>query len=257
MKRLPFHSVILDPFTVLSLELTDDSLSRLLPIGKVLGLSSDKLYDHVIQQKVALLQRQIKTKTQSTFQHLQLSFNDFRHLLSKIKDHQQAISLCVYVGGNFPRGEGRIAAYRLASTISQKWITSLEKNGGSELEKAQTGAAKVKGMLNVAETEFALQTHGLQVYDKFVPKPSILLMQLLTLTSSHSLLAPDVYHFLAKDIAERSGVDLDKLKLMMLQVGYFNSSDGYPMEMKRFLIFKSRKEYSFCCTKGLSGGLIT
>jgi hypothetical protein len=225
MKRLPFHSVILDPFAVLSLELNDSTLPRLLPVGKVLDIPSDKFYEHVIQRKVTLLQNQIKTKSQSLSKLGYISFNDFRPLLTKIKDFQQAISLSVFVGGNFPRGEDRIAAYRISLSFSQKWIASLATDTSSMIEKAQTGAAKVKGLLNVAETEHVLQTHGLQIFDKYVPKPSMLLMKLLTLNPSNPPLSADIYHSIASEIAERSSIDIEKVKLMLLQ-RWLSDNDG-------------------------------
>lgn len=54
-KRLPFHAVIENPFTILSMELTDATLPRLLPLGKVLDVSSDKFYEAIVHQKVNVL----------------------------------------------------------------------------------------------------------------------------------------------------------------------------------------------------------
>jgi hypothetical protein len=241
------------PFEVLAHELTDSSLSRILPIGKVLGVSADRFYEHLIQKKVSQLQGQMKSAndSSSTFSHI--SFLEFRPLLLKIKDFQQAMSLCVFVGGNFPRGEDRISAYRLAMSFSQKWIASLGNEEGPEMEKAKTGGMKVKNLLNVAETEYSLQVHGLQILDKYVPKPSVLLMQLLTLNDTYPALSADIFHSIAIDVAQRSGVELDKLKLMILQVRFLNSSVGFPIQIPPKIVFLFRIARYFCFMESWNG----
>jgi hypothetical protein len=221
MKRLPFHKVMENPFEVLEQELSDSALPRILPIGKALGEPADRFHEHLIKKKVAQLQNQMKVAKDTFSRAASISFLEFKPLLLKIKDFQQAMSLCVFVGGHFPRGEDRIAAYRLALAFSQKWITSLGNEECVEMEKAKTGGTKVKNLLNVAETEYSLQVHGLQMLDKYVPKPSVLLMHLLTMNSAYPQLSADIFHSIATEVAQRASVDLDKLKLMLLQVGSF------------------------------------
>jgi hypothetical protein len=72
-------------------------------------------------------------------------------------------------------------------------------------------------MLNVAETEHALRLYGLEMLDKYVPKPSQLLTHLLTLDESYPHMSWDTYHSIANEIAKRYGLDLDNIKLLLLR----------------------------------------
>lgn len=114
-----------------------------------------------------------------------ISFYDFKPWISKIKNYELAVRGTVFVAGNFPRGEDRIAAYKLGLTFAQRWVNSLlQLDNRVELEKAQTGSSKIKSLLCISETEHTLQQHGLTVLDKYVTKPNLLIAKLLTLNNS-------------------------------------------------------------------------
>lgn len=140
-------------------------------------------------------------------------------MLLKIKDFETAVKSAVYVAGNFPRGEDRIAAYRVALSTAERWTSFLKKQKEKNtLEKAMTGCSKIKSLLGVAQTEFALEANGLKKLDPLVPNPNQLITELLTFKSDFAEIAPAVLHGIATGVASRASIDLDKFKLLLLQV---------------------------------------
>ncbi|KAJ3321537.1 hypothetical protein HDV06_004073 [Boothiomyces sp. JEL0866] len=221
--RLPFHQILSDPYEILSAEITESTISKLIPLTQVLELTTDKFYEALINQKIQKLQSEHKQYIALEEYELRaisrdITFNDFKPLLSKIVDSELLVKTTVYVAGNFPRGEDRIAAYKSASYFAEKWVKSLQSNKDSvTLEMAMTGVSKIKNMLSIAETENSLQLYGLQLYDKLVTKPNSLIAQLLTHEENRPSLEVSTFHKLAEEVAKRNNIDLEKLKLMLLQ----------------------------------------
>ncbi|KAJ3262603.1 Kinetochore-associated protein 1 [Boothiomyces macroporosus] len=222
-KRMPFHLILSDPSKILALEITESTIAKLIPLTQVLELTTDKFYEALINQKIQKLQLELKQYLSLEEYELRaisrdITFSDFKPLLSKIVDSELLVRTTVYVAGNFPRGEDRIAAYKTALQYAEKWVKSLQADNETEtLEMAMTGASKIKNMLSIAETENSLQLYGLQMYDKLVTKPNSLIAQLLTHEHTRPTLEVSTYHKLAEEIARRNSIDLEKLKLMLLQ----------------------------------------
>ncbi|KAJ3272099.1 Kinetochore-associated protein 1 [Terramyces sp. JEL0728] len=222
-ERLPFHQIMIDPIKVLSVEITESTISRLIPLTQVLELSTDKFYEALINQKIQKLQLELEQYQNLEEYELRLigrdiTFNDFKALVTKIADYELLVRTTVYIAGNFPRGEDRIAAYRLGLQFADKWVHSLQGDKETAtLEMAQTGVSKIKNMLAIAETENSLQIYGLQIYDKLVTKPNSLIAQLLTHENNRPKLEVETFHTLAEEVAKRNNIDLEKLKLMLLQ----------------------------------------
>ncbi|KAJ3313839.1 Kinetochore-associated protein 1 [Boothiomyces sp. JEL0838] len=222
-KRMPFHLILSDSSKILALEITESTIAKLIPLTQVLELTTDKFYEALINQKIQKLQLELKQYLSLEEYELRaisrdITFSDFKPLLSKIVDSELLVRTTVYVAGNFPRGEDRIAAYKTALQYAEKWVKSLQADNETEtLEMAMTGASKIKNMLSIAETENSLQLYGLQMYDKLVTKPNSLIAQLLTHEHTRPTLEVSTYHKLAEEIAKRNSIDLEKLKLMLLQ----------------------------------------
>ena len=74
-------------------------------------------------------------------------------------------------------------------------------------------------MLRTSETEHALQINGLAELDYYAPKPLTLIKMLLTKNSAYP---PDIsietFHNIAKETSLRCNIDLNKTKLLMLNV---------------------------------------
>ena len=217
LKRLPFHQLVKDPIVILSPEITDQSLPRLLPLSQVMSLSPDFFYESIVQKKVVIL-KSVKCHAVDDSSPLKIiRFAEFKPWLSKIKDYELALRTTVFVAGNFPRGEDRISAYQLALLFAERWQKSLKDDDDPKLlEMAATGCTKIRSLHGVSVTEFSLQANGLQDLDHLVTDSSSLLTELLTLNAKFNV-SPDVIHEIVSGLAERNGVDLDKFKLMLMQ----------------------------------------
>ncbi len=204
-------------------EISESTLPRLIPLAPLLNLESDQYYEAIIKKKVEILQK-VRSKA-IDYSSNAISFNDFKPVILKMKDFEAALKITVYVAGSFPRGEDRISAYRLALSINERWIASLQKMKEVKLiEKAKTGCLKIKSMLGIAQTEFALQQNGLSILDEFVVNPILLLTQLLTINSDLEA-SPAIIHEIATGVATRANIDLDKFKLVLLQKWLTNDND--------------------------------
>ncbi|KAJ3000086.1 hypothetical protein HDV02_000734 [Globomyces sp. JEL0801] len=184
-KRLPFHLLLKNPVEILNMELDESMINRLLPLARVLNYPTEKVYESLIHKSIEVLvcvfpvnRQKIQLNSKSS---VVLSFSSFKPWINKLNDYELAIRTTVFVAGNYPRGEDRILAYKLALEFAERWRNSLQQQENSaSLEKARTGWKNVKSLLSIAETEHMLQTHNLQQLDKYVTKPYQLVSQLLT-----------------------------------------------------------------------------
>ena len=156
----------------------------------------------------------------------------------------------VFVAGHFPRGSDRIAAYKLAQTFSAKWISSLKTSDQESRDKAETGSKKIETLLQTSEIELLLEENGLKDFDKYATKPTILISQLLSRKPATGI-APGVYHSVAEELATRFKIDLEKLKLMILQRLLMSEDKFVIRKLTRMMISNSRY-YSYYMVK-LSG----
>lgn len=143
-----------------------------------MSLSADKFYEAIVHKKAAFLKEMKSTGMQARA----MTFSEFKPILSKIKDYELALRSTVFIAGNFPRGEDRISAYRLALMFAERWLQSLEREEDEQIkERAKTGCIKIKSYLIISQTESALQDSGMQSLDHLVTQPTLLLTELLTL----------------------------------------------------------------------------
>jgi hypothetical protein len=118
MNRIQFHQLVADPWKTLSKEITTDSILFLLPLANIMDLSADQFYITVINQMVELL-----TKSNGNGS---VKFADFKKWINKLQTFELAVQTSVFVAGRFPCGEDRIAAYKVAYLLAEKW--SLQKS---------------------------------------------------------------------------------------------------------------------------------
>lgn len=229
---------------VLAAEISESTLPRLMPLAPLLNLEADQYYQAIIQRKVEILQK-IRGKT-IDFAFYAISFADFKLVILKITDFENALKITVYVAGAFPRGEDRIAAYRMALSINERWIASLTKlKDVKSVEKAKTGCIKIKAMLGIAQTEFSLQQNGLSELDEFVVNPNALLTRLLTLNPEFHVSA-SIIHEIATGVATRANIDLDKFKLVLLQKWLTKEEDNQsfiPVADRVIFLFHGKFEW--------------
>lgn len=100
--------------------------------------------------------------------------------------------------------------------MSSKWTSSLNSQDTETSEKAETGSKKIELLLQTSEIELILEDNGLKEFDKYATKPTILISQLLS-KKPNPAVSIDVYHSVAQDLSEKFKIDLEKLKLMILQ----------------------------------------
>nr|KAJ3420214.1 Kinetochore-associated protein 1 [Polyrhizophydium stewartii] len=166
-KRLPFHMLLSDPWAVLAAEISEESLPKLVPICYILGLSADTLHLRLVDSKIKTLQKELAHGSHEAVATRGIKSSDFRSLLSKIKDNEKAVSTSVLVGGVFPCGVDRIALYRLALQLAERWLSSSKSDlaQADTAAKAETTIVRLKKMI-VQEAERVLQNEILFVFER-------------------------------------------------------------------------------------------
>lgn len=137
--------------------------------------------------------------------------------------------VAVYVGGTFPSGEDRIAAYRMAEQISEKWVQSLKKIKATDeenmgLSRAKTINARILELLSQTKIEFLLRQNKLDSLIDYASNPSDLIGRLYSAFSSIAHLSGNLFSNQAvmcseivECIARQYKLDLERLKHKLLQ----------------------------------------
>ena len=130
-KRLPYHQLMSNSWKILSPEISEQSLSRLIPLAHILDINPDKFYITIVQNHVSHLASPKKDLKYSECA-ITSKFSFFKPMLSKLKDNEVAVQTTVYIAGHFPCGSERVAAYRLALLFAEKWQQSCISTSNSE-----------------------------------------------------------------------------------------------------------------------------
>ncbi|KAJ8323671.1 hypothetical protein O5D80_007560 [Batrachochytrium dendrobatidis] len=216
-KRLPFHMLIKDPWTVLAPEICDVSLARLVPVCYVLDLDPDKLHLTLISSKIALL-KSLSSSDQDTVSVLGIKCADFRSLVSKIRDSEQAVTTAVLVGGSYPCGTDRIAMYKLAIHLAERWLLATKSDSSAEetTNKVEVTIARLKKMAVQAETEVQLRTNKLTEFLSMAHSPLDLCVALYKHGATMSAAPKCDIHDVIEKIAKRSLLKLDDIQMLVL-----------------------------------------
>ncbi|KAJ3287176.1 hypothetical protein HK104_008726 [Borealophlyctis nickersoniae] len=141
---------------ILKAELNEDSLGRLLPLHIPLNalhiqVNSDNMHALVLEN-ICFAMKQQNTANESELDRTQSAckpFTEIKPLILRIKNEELAVRQAVAVGGQYPIGPERLAAYRFA-------LPYLEK-----LPESDVSRNRLKQMLIAGEIEAQLESMGL------------------------------------------------------------------------------------------------
>ncbi|KAL2913082.1 hypothetical protein HK105_207427 [Polyrhizophydium stewartii] len=217
-KRLPFHMLLSDPWAVLAAEISEESLPKLVPICYILGLSADTLHLRLVDSKIKTLQKELAHGSHEAVATRGIKSSDFRSLLSKIKDNEKAVSTSVLVGGVFPCGVDRIALYRLALQLAERWLSSSKSDlaQADTAAKAETTIVRLKKMIVQVETEHQLRSNRLASFVQFASSPLDLCMHLYKHGAASPAAQTCNIHDVIETIAKRSSIKVEDIQRSLL-----------------------------------------
>ncbi|RUS30176.1 rough deal protein C-terminal region-domain-containing protein [Jimgerdemannia flammicorona] len=238
MRRLPFHSIIEAPWSVLRPELVEKSIPQLLPLTLPLDMHTDKFYVTVVDN----LMIQMKSSMEDTLHERsggehdnpsspdattgKIKFADFKGLILKIRDIEIAISIVKYVADAFPCGVDKVLALKTAMHMAEKWHQKISTGAPDEsgdnqvtLERASVALGRLRDFLARTETEHQLRSHNLIEFVELIPQWPELICQLYLKKSEKTLVNKDAVdlHAITNDIAKRHGLDIEKIRQYLLR----------------------------------------
>lgn len=191
------------------------TLPRLIPLAQVLNLAVDQFYVAIINQTADKLQKSDCRTTESG----QITFLDFRSWIAKLKGHETAVQTAVFVAGRFSCGPDRISAYKMAESLSERWVNSFGSDHDSEIyDKAVTTLGRISHLLNQTETEFQLNSLGISDLGDYSARPAELIVQIYARYRKLATLSASKCSELVANLGKRYGLDIDKIKNAILQV---------------------------------------
>ncbi|KAK9768761.1 hypothetical protein K7432_000363 [Basidiobolus ranarum] len=224
LRRVPFHTIIEEPWKILKYELTEETIPKLLPLTLPLGIHPDQFYGSVIDNLLAKLKlAKGDGESEPTETCTKLKFSDFKGLILKIRDTELAISSAKYVADGFFCGVDKIQALKTAVHLSEKWLQKINSGAENEEtkileERASVALGRLKDSLARTETEHQLRSVKFTNFLHLVPQPLELICQLYAQQSEEALVnkeSIDIHH-LTSEIATRHSLDIDKVRQYLL-----------------------------------------
>eukprot|EP00050_Salpingoeca_kvevrii_P009112 m.307220 g.307220 ORF g.307220 m.307220 type:complete len:2402 (-) comp19836_c0_seq1:32-7237(-) len=220
LTRLPFHQLVIgDPWKILRAELSLNTVAKLLPVARLLNLSPDDFHVVVVEK---LMDDQAKAST--TTDSLQaVDFEQMRPILERIANPEVAIMTAKMVADGLPLGEGKINALRTAHAMTRRWQDNLEGTieDPVQQEKVLKMMERLSSLYKRIATENDLTLAGMQKLAPLVRgEPAELISSIYeqyTLARSRTSREQVELHQLADNIAERYGLDAEKLRRFLIQ----------------------------------------
>ncbi|RKO93327.1 rough deal protein C-terminal region-domain-containing protein, partial [Blyttiomyces helicus] len=224
-QRLPFHAIMEKGEKIIHDELTEESLSRLIPLSVPLELDADNFYMAVLQN---IFQKPPTMTPGEVFVPKNHSGNpihyaDVSRFVARIANPEVATRACVQVGGSFPCGTDRIAAYKHALNFAKTAtgiVPSKKPDGKKDSADASVVVKRVELLIKATETENQFRLLGL---DELIPElgksSEVEIISKLYITRSEAALKSkgsfDLHHAV-DDFAKRYGIDIAKLRLNLI-----------------------------------------
>ncbi|KAI8802925.1 rough deal protein C-terminal region-domain-containing protein [Cladochytrium replicatum] len=213
--RLPFHKLMETPTEVIKSELNEVTISKLLPLCPLLNLDPDQLL-------IIVIDNLFKTDSEKSDDQIanEAYIGSLRSLLHKLSNQQNAIEKALKMGEQFAPGMGRVSLLRIALNLAEREVHMSSKSD----EPDTTGKMllqKARHLLCISETEYQLCSHGLASLLDLAAHPKELINILFT--DKYNL--PQV-HSLCEEIASRHGLDIDSMRLQLLQTWLLDDKIG-------------------------------
>ena len=241
---LPFHDLVADPWSVLRPYITAANLPRLVALAASLGLDPDHFYVHIVTQIVQRHAASEQQASQAGATGLRLRGSDQEVLtrveehLRRIRDHQLRIDTAQWCADHAPDGVLKVKAYDLVARLATAWHEELlPTDAGFRLAPiAAEAAQRAQELRDRHQTALDIRALGGDDMDVgallgFLDNPRELVCQIFHLHAAdaarqlhqrHGGLGVTTrdgmeVHRVASTVAARHGVDMLKVKRLLIQ----------------------------------------
>lgn len=170
LARLPYHLLVLNPWSLLSGEVSESTLLRLKPLRRILGLDSDSFYiltlDKMIEGDDSAVEKELNTlgklqegliipPNSSESHNCNVSFKDARKILSHISNKVTAISASLKLASKYPTGYDRIHSNVFAYNTARAVLNNDSKYKVKEITPELVETLKRKMIFSQIENHLA------------------------------------------------------------------------------------------------------
>eukprot|EP01135_Chromosphaera_perkinsii_P000366 Nk52_evm13s78 gene=Nk52_evmTU13s78 len=210
VKRLPFHPILFeDSWKWVAPEINNVTVSKLLPLSRILKLQQDQFYVNAIQNMM---------------KESQVSFHDLKSLFSQIKDFELCVVTLKWAADSLPLGHDKVSILQYAAQLASKWKT---QSKDEDAVKAFERLSKLHCQLCA---EHLLKQHDLsdKIFIDLISQPAELICQLYYLKGREYLeKKDDRLHDLVEEISSRSKLNPDKIRAYLLQKWLADPADKF------------------------------
>ncbi|XP_030841884.1 kinetochore-associated protein 1 [Strongylocentrotus purpuratus] len=232
--RLPFHPLLKGgQWKILCRELSEDTLSELLPIAEVLRLSTDQLYVTTIQNIVKARQLGQKVATDEDgggdkgFRPpCKLDMDTLakvKNILLKVKQPEMAVVTARFIAKELQVSKQKEMALKMCERLASRW-QELSEEGTPDHQKACATHQRLVAEHRAVCTEEALRRHGLAdpSHVQMIATPAKLIFKLYEHPSieqrlqgyQHNL--PDI-NAAVEEIAKINNSNLEKIRIHLME----------------------------------------
>lgn len=217
-RRLPFHHLVYgDPWKTLRPEISLSTMSKLLPVARLLSLSTDNFLVEVIEKAVSECGGE-GSVTATTFQAM-------CGVLKRMDDPETSIMAAKLIADGLPLSREKIEALRMGVQMTKAWAQSLAESGAAALtDKVCRMKDRLTALYQRTATELALADAGIDdeaVLSKLGQPPELIcnLYELYSCGDKAAALAGRgvSLHELQEGLAARHGLSSEKLRKFLVQ----------------------------------------
>jgi hypothetical protein len=158
-----------NPLTVLKAEIEPSSLPHLLPLARVFEIDTDQFFKQIIDVTL----RKLTASKEANDAVCSVTFADFKGFIVKMRNVSIAIDTCCIIAHEFSCGLDRIAAYKMAQLLAEKWVQTSARAGSEDVKKAsEVMLSKLTVLIKLNITEHDLKKNHLGSLIENVPLPN-------------------------------------------------------------------------------------
>ncbi|XP_064403489.1 kinetochore-associated protein 1-like isoform X2 [Halichondria panicea] len=237
--RLPFHCLLYaSPMDIIGPELSASTISKLIPIAKILKLDGDDFYSLAIKNIASS-----SCDSGVTISPSKTRFGSLADLLVHIKNTNLALSITKWLAKQLHTDEERVAALKTAVSIANNWKEQARTESNYQLanEKLQMFTT----LLKITQTDQLLHQYGLGDLKELSAQGALLVIKLFTdVPVSKQQPVPEV-HSLAAEIARVHRISLDKIKAKLTETWLTTSkAESKDMDITQMSLMEDPTEES-------------
>ncbi|EDV21747.1 uncharacterized protein TRIADDRAFT_59782 [Trichoplax adhaerens] len=218
-QRLPLHPLLYgDQWKIISPELHYSTIGKLIPIGKLLNMSTDQMLANGIQNTISKASDSLLTLDSDNHYFAE----QIEELLQQIESNEVLIATAYNVIKQLPLVPLKIKLMKFCVKITEIWKASTKDK--VEKRKAQLSNTKLMEKWCYESTRYQLCIAKLDIepYNSLVNKPSQLIRELYNhqcislLTKDRETKVPDI-HGITSAIAQINGIDIIKMRMQLIE----------------------------------------